>query len=118
MQTSLRTLSYPQPMKAEELLLPPSMGDYDPMSRFPNFQSSNFAQRQFEVPVHDEDMDSISQSSSNLALHQPMMQTQLVSNSQISPVESATSRRGLLGNMFGGKGRRTTAAGPEVKMGT
>lgn len=104
-------------MKAEESLLPPSMGDYDSVSRFPSFQSSNFTQRQFEVPVHDEDMDSISQSSSNLALHQPMMQSQLVPPPQISPVESSTSRRGLLGNMFGGRGRRNTAAGPEVKMG-
>lgn len=60
-------------------------------------------------------METVSQSSSNQALHQQIMQTQLVPSSQISPVEAATPRRGFLGNVFGSRSRTNTAIGPEIR---
>lgn len=60
-------------------------------------------------------MDTVSQSSSNQALHQQIMQTQLIPTSQISPVEAATPRRGFLGNVFGSRSRPNTAIGPEIR---
>lgn len=62
-------------------------------------------------------MDSLSQSSSNQALHQQIMQSQLVPSCQISPIKAETPRRGLLGNVFGSSSRRNIATGPELNTG-
>ncbi len=85
------------------------------MSQFPSFQLSNFSQRQFEIPIQDEEMDTVSQSSSNQALHQQIMQNQLIPSAPISPIEAAAPRRGFLGNVFGSRSRTNTAIGPDMK---
>jgi len=60
-------------------------------------------------------MDSLSQSSSNQALHQQIMKTELIPSPQISPSEATAPRRGFLGNVFGSRSRRNTATGPDLK---